>query len=50
MLALWKKKYDKPIQHIIKQKYQFADKYLYSQSYGFSSGHVGMRELDHKDG
>ena len=26
-----------------------ADKVLYSQSYGFSSSHVGMWELDHKE-
>ena len=28
----------------------FANKGLYSQSYGFSSGHVHMWELDHKEG
>ena len=28
----------------------FADKGPYSQSYGFSSSHVGMWELDHKEG
>ena len=28
----------------------FADKGQYSQSYGFSSSHVWMWELDHKDG
>ena len=27
-----------------------ADKGLYRQSYGFSSSHVSMGELDHKDG
>ena len=26
-----------------------ADKVLSSQSYGFSSGHVWMRKLDHKE-
>ena len=35
MLALWKKSYDKPRQCIKKQRYHFADKSLYSQSYGF---------------
>ena len=35
MLALWKKNYDKPRQHIKKQRHHFADKGLYSQSYGF---------------
>ena len=34
MLASWKKRYDKPRQHIKKQKYHFVDKGLYSQSYG----------------
>ena len=37
MLAPWKKSYDKPRQHIKKQRHCFTDKYLYSQSYGFSS-------------
>ena len=35
---------------IKKQKHHFADKGLYSQSYGFSSSHVWMWELDHKEG
>ena len=48
--ALWKKSYDKPRQHIKKQRHYFAHKGLYSQSYGFSSGHVWMWELDHKGG
>ena len=33
-----------------KQRHHFANKVLYSQSYGFSSSHVGMWELDHKEG
>ena len=33
-----------------KKKYHFADKVPYSQSYGFSSSHVQMWELDHKEG
>ena len=33
-----------------KQRYHFANKGLYSQSYGFSSSHVQMWELDHKEG
>ena len=33
----WKKSYDQHRQHIKKQKYYFADKGPYSQSYGFSS-------------
>ena len=49
MLALWKKSYDKPRQHIKKQRHYFADKGPYSQSYGFSSSHVWIYELDHKE-
>ena len=30
------------------QRHQFADKAPYNQSYGFSSSHVQMLELDHK--
>ena len=40
MLAPWKKNYDKPTQHIKKQRHHFADKGLFSQTYGFSSRHV----------
>ena len=47
---LGKKSYDKPGQRIKKQEYHFADKGLSSQSYGFSSSHVQMGELDHKEG
>ena len=36
-------------QHIKKQRHHFANKGLYSQSYGFSSSHVWMWDLDHKD-
>ena len=50
MLVLWKKTYDKPRQRIKKQRHHFADKVHYSQSYGFSSSHVWMWELDHKEG
>ena len=39
-LLLGKKSYDKPSQRIKKQRYYFADKGLYSQSYGFSSSHL----------
>ena len=38
-----------PRQRIKKQRHYFADKGLYNQSYGFSSSHVGMWELDHKE-
>ena len=50
MLAPWKKSYDKPEQLIKKQRCYFADKVPYSQSYGFSSSHVQLWELDHKEG
>ena len=44
------RKDDKPSQHIKKQRHHFANKGLSSQSYGFSSSHVQMWELDHKEG
>ena len=47
--APWKKNYDKPRQHIKKQRHYFADKGPYSQSYSFSSSHVWIYELDHKE-
>ena len=47
-LAPWNKSYDQPRQHIRKQRHYFADRGLSSQSYGFSSSHVWMWELDHK--
>ena len=50
MLAPWKKSKDKPRQCIKKQRHQFANKGPHSQSYGFSSSHVWMWELDHKEG
>ena len=34
-------------QHIKKQRHHFANKGPSRQSYGFSSGHVWMLELDH---
>ena len=49
MLAHWKKSYDQPRQHIKKQRHYFADKGLSSQSYGFSSSHVWMWELDYNE-
>ena len=49
MLAPWKKSYDRPRQCIKKQKHHSAYKVLYSQSCGFSSSHVQMWELDHKE-
>ena len=47
-LAPWKKRYDQPRQHIKKQRHHFADKSPSLESYGFSSNHVQLWELDHK--
>ena len=41
MFAPWEKSYGKSRQHIKKQRYYFADKGPYSQSYGFSSSQHG---------
>ena len=41
--------HDKPRQHIKKKRHCFADKGPSSQSYAFSSSHVWMWELDHKE-
>ena len=49
MLAPWKKSYDQSRQHIKNQRHYFANKGLSSQSYGFSSGHVWVWELDYKE-
>ena len=48
MLAPWKKSYDKPRQHIKKQRHNFADKGPTSQSYDFP-GVMHRCELDHKE-
>ena len=42
-------KLHQPRQHIKKQRHYFANKGLSSQSYGFSSSHVWMWELNHKE-
>ena len=49
MLAPWKESYDQPRQHIKEQRHYFANKGPSSQSYGFSSSHVWMLELDYKE-
>ena len=49
MLVPWKKSYDQPRQHIKKQRHYFANKGPSCQSYGFSSSHVWMWELDYKE-
>ena len=50
MLVPWKESYDKPRQHIKKQKHHFANKGPSSQSFGFSISHVWMWELFHREG
>ena len=45
----WKKSFDQPRQHIKKKRHYFVDKDTSSQSYGFSSSHVWMRELEYKE-
>ena len=50
MLPPWKERYDKPTQHIKKEMHHFANKGPHSQSYGFSSSHVQIWELEHKEG
>ena len=49
MLAPWKKSFDQPRQYIKKQRHYFSKKGPSSQSYGFSSSHVWMWELDYKE-
>ena len=49
MLTPWKKSYNQPRQHIKKQSHYFPNKGPSSQSYGFSSSHVWMWELDYKE-
>ena len=41
--------YDQPRQDTKMQKHYFASKGPSSQSYDFSSSHVGMSELDYKE-
>ena len=41
--------YDQPRQHIKKQRHYFANRSPSSQSFGFSSSHVWMWELDYKE-
>ena len=48
--ATWKKSYDKPSQYFKKQRHYLSNKGPYSQSYGFSSNHVRMLELDGQEG
>ena len=48
-LAPWKKTYDQTREHIKKQRHYFANKGPSCQSYGFSSSHVWMWELNYKE-
>ena len=48
MVASWKESYDKTRQYVKKQIYHFVDKGLYNQTYGLSSSHVQMQDLDNK--
>ena len=50
MLAPWKKSYEKPKRHIKKQRHHLVDKGPYNQNYSFSSSHVQIWELNHKEG
>ena len=45
-LTSWKESYDQHRQHTEEQRHYFANKGPSSQGYGFSCGHVWMRELD----
>ena len=49
-LLLGGKAYEKPRQHIKKQRHHLANTGPPSQRYHFSSSHVWMWELDHKEG
>ena len=48
-LLLGKKSYDQLRQQIKKQRHYFANKVLSNQSFGLSSSHVWMWELDYKE-
>ena len=49
MLTPWRKSYYQLGQHIKRQRHYFANKGPSYQSYGFSSSHVWMWELDYKE-
>ena len=49
MLPPWKQSCSQPRQHIKKQKHNFTNKDLSSQSYGFSNSPAWMWELDYKE-
>ena len=47
MLAPWKESYVKPRLCIKKQRFHFASKGLYSQSYGFSSESLAIKKAEY---
>ena len=49
IIAFLKKSYDQPTEHIKKQRRYFSKKRSSNQSYGFSSSHVWIWELDCKE-
>ena len=49
MLTPWKESYEHPRQYIKKQRHYFVNKHLSSECYGFSSSHIWMWVLDHKE-
>ena len=49
IVAPWKNSYVRPRSCFKKQKHHFVNKGPHSQSYGFSSSHVWMWEMDHKE-
>ena len=50
MFAPWKESCDTPRLCFKKQRHHVGDKSSYNQSYGFSSSHVWIWELGHKEG
>ena len=48
-LAPWKESFNKPRQHIKKQRHYFAEKVPFSQNCGFYSSRVWMWEMDYKE-
>ena len=48
MISSWQKSYDKTTQCVKKQRYHFADKGPYNQTYGLSNSHLQMQELDNR--
>ena len=49
ILKAMRKSYDQPRYHIKKQSHYFTNKGSSSQSYGFSSSHVWIWELDYRE-